>query len=218
MEITDLRLYVVTDSKLAGNRPLANIVDESLRGGAAVIQLREKDLPTGAFLQKAFMLKKIVKKHRNILFIINDRLDIALAAGADGVHLGQDDMPVKIAREILGPAAVIGLSVSSGAEARQGQADGADYLGVSAVFGTPTKKEAAAVGLAGLQEIRAAVSIPLVGIGGINSSNAAAVIEAGADGIAVVSEIMQAENPRQAAADLRETVNKAVELRKTLMQ
>ncbi len=210
-----MRVYVVTDSNLAVSGPLTEIVDESLRGGAAVIQLREKNLPTGAFLQKACLLKKIIKMYQDKLFIINDRLDIALAVGADGVHLGQDDMPVNIAREILGPAAVIGLSVSSAAEARQGQADGADYLGVSAVFSTPTKKDAAAVGLGGLQEIRAAATIPLVGIGGINRSNAAAVIEAGADGIAVVSEIMQAENPRQAAADLLKTVNTAVDLRQT---
>ncbi|PKM83724.1 MAG: thiamine phosphate synthase [Firmicutes bacterium HGW-Firmicutes-13] len=204
----NLDVYVVTNRQLAGVRPLGTIVEESLAGGASVIQLREKDISTRDFVELAAQLKKIVRKY-NSLFIINDRIDVAQAVGADGVHLGQDDMPAVTARDILGKEAVIGVSVSTLEEAEKAVRDGADYLGVSAIFSTPTKSDAVVVGLSGLRKIADAVQIPLAAIGGINAGNAADIIRAGADGVAVVSEIMKADNPRLATARLLEKIKAA---------
>ncbi len=204
----NLEVYVVTDRQLAGERPLASIVEESLAGGATVIQLREKDISTREFVELAAQLKKIVRKY-NSLLIINDRIDVAQAVGADGVHLGQDDMPAVKARDILGKGMIIGVSTSTVEEAEKAVHDGADYLGAGAIYGTPTKSEAVLTGISGLQEISKAVQIPVVAIGGINYHNTADIIKAGADGVAVVSEIMKAKDPRLAAAQLLETVKAA---------
>ena len=144
---------------------------------------------------------------RALPLIVNDRLDLALAAGADGVHLGQGDLPCALARRLAGPDFLIGVSVGSPAEATQAEREGADYLGVGPVFDTPTKTDApAATGLAGLRAIRAATRLPLVAIGGIHAGNAAEIIRAGADGVDVVSAIMAAPDPRAAARALAAAV------------
>lgn len=202
----DTTLYLVTDSSLAGGRPLEEVVSEAVRGGVTIVQLREKHLSTKGIIEKAFRIKEITDR-AGIPLIVNDRLDVALACGAAGVHLGQDDMDCRLARRIAARAAgedfIIGVSVSTVAEALQAEADGADYLGVSPVFSTPTKTDTpAATGLEGLRQIRQAVRLPLVAIGGINSFNAAMVIQAGADGVAVVSAIMASLDPCMAAATL----------------
>jgi len=142
--------------------------------------------------------------------IINDRVDVALAVGADGVHLGQKDMPLAAARAIVTDTMLIGISAESLADAVAAEKGGADYLGVSPIFATPTKPDAAApLGLAGLQAIRRAVHIPLVGIGGLNRQNAAAVLRCGADGVAVVSAIVAAEDPERAARELVQVIRSA---------
>jgi thiamine-phosphate pyrophosphorylase len=206
----DFKLCVVTDRKLAGDRELPDIVSESLAGGAGMIQLREKALSSREFFLLALEIKKLFKDYPDRLFIINDRVDIALASGADGVHLGRDDLPVLSARKILGPRAVIGASVSSAEEAERAFSEGASYVGAGAVFPTPTKPEAEAVGLSGLQDISSAGRLPVIAIGGINRNNAPEAVLAGASGIAVVSEVMASENPRLAVRELLEGVMSAL--------
>src|SRR5208283_848904 len=180
----DFRLYLVTDRILSGGRPLEQIVRESAAGGVTVVQLREKDAGAREFLEQAFTLRQAASDLA-IPLIINDRVDIALACLADGVHLGQEDMHCALARRIAGKNMIIGVSVSTADEALEAEADGADYLGVGPLFATPTKADALpATGLGVLRTIRQAVRIPLVGIGGITSTNAVDVIRAGADGVA----------------------------------
>lgn len=195
----DVTLYLVTDRGLAGGRPVEAVVSEALEGGVTLVQVREKELGTRRFLEQAMAVKEAADRF-GVPLIVNDRLDIALACGAAGVHLGQDDMDCPTARRLAGKNFIIGVSVSTPEEAIQAEADGADYLGVSPIFATPTKTDAPQpTGLTGLEAIRAAVGIPLVGIGGIHEGNAAEVIRAGADGIAVVSAIMAAPDPRAAS-------------------
>jgi thiamine-phosphate pyrophosphorylase len=202
----DYSLYLVTDRGLSRGRPTLDIVRAAVQGGVTCVQLREKTVSTREFIAAALQLKPFLKSC-GVALIINDRVDVALAAGADGVHLGQSDMPLAAARSLTGPAMVIGISVESVADALAAQSGGADYLGVSPVFATPTKTDAAApLGLAGLRAIRAAVRLPLVAIGGLNLANAADAVRSGADGIAVVSAIAAAEDPAQAARDLARAV------------
>ncbi len=198
-----LLLHLVTDRSLSQGRSLVEVVAEAVAGGVTCVQLREKECSTREFLQEALALKELLQSLR-VPLIINDRVDIALAVGAEGVHLGQQDMPIADARR-LGPASwIIGVSAESVADAMRAEREGADYIGVSPVFATPTKTDTAApLGLDGLRKIRAAVRTPLVAIGGINLSNAQAVRQAGADGLAVVSAIVAADSPREAAAGLR---------------
>jgi len=198
----DYSLYLVTDAALAGRRAIEEIVREAVAGGVTVVQLREKGASSREMLRQARALRDLLAP-RGVPLIVNDRCDVALAAGADGVHVGQGDLPCVLVRELAGPDLVIGVSVSTVEEAVQAERDGADYLGVSPVFETPTKTDTPpAVGLDGLRRIREAVRLPLVAIGGIHAGNAAAVIRAGADGIAVVSAIMAAPDPRAAARAL----------------
>ncbi len=205
----DFGLYLVTDRVLSGARPLEQIVRESAAGGVTVVQLREKDAGARAFLDEAFALRQAASDLA-IPLIINDRVDIAMACRADGVHLGQGDMHCALARRIAGKDMIIGVSVSTVDEALEAEADGADYLGVGPLFATPTKADALPpTGLGVLQTIRQAVRIPLVGIGGINHTNAGDVIRAGADGIAVVSAIIASPNPGAAARALRSAVDQA---------
>lgn len=205
----DYSLYLVTDDALAGGRSIEWIVAEAVAGGVTCVQLREKHAESRAYYERARALRERLRP-LGIPLIINDRLDIALAAGADGVHLGQGDLPCVEARRIAGPNFLIGISVSTTAEAQAAARDGADYLGISPIFDTPTKTDTPpATGIDGLRAIRAAVSLPLVAIGGIKAENAAAVVRAGADGIAVVSAIMAAADPRAAARALADVVARA---------
>lgn len=208
MRSLDYTLYLVTDRRVAGSRPIEEIVTEAVRGGVTVVQLREKELGDVDFLRQAIVLKELADR-MGVPLIINDRLDIAMACGATGIHLGQEDMGCAQARKIAGEQLVIGVSVSTPEEAMKAEFDGANYLGVSPVFSTPTKTDTPGpAGLDGLRKIREKVRVPLVGIGGISVANAADVIRSGADGIAVVSAIMASQDPCMAARSLRSVMGK----------
>lgn len=203
----DIRLYLVTDRSLSQGRPLSWVVEEAVKGGVTMVQLREKDCPTGEFLSLAIALKKCLQPYR-VPLIINDRLDIALACDAEGLHIGQQDMPYKVARRLLGADKIIGLSVENLSDVEQANALDVDYIGISPVFDTSTKTDTAtALGLEGVREITRLSVHPSVGIGGINASNAAAIMEAGATGISVVSAIMSATDPQKAAAELKQIIH-----------
>jgi len=205
----DYSLYLVTDRGLAGGRPTLDIVMAAVQGGVTCIQLREKKCSTRDFIEQALAIKDFLKA-RGVPLIINDRVDVALAIKADGVHLGQTDMPLDIARKIVGDSMIIGISAESLADAVEAEKGGADYLGVSPIYATPTKTDTAPpLGLEGLRAIRAAVHLPLVGIGGLNRDNSAAVIENGGDGVAVVSAIVAADDPAAAAGDLKSIIDGA---------
>ena len=205
----DYSLYLVTDRALSLGRETANIVRAAIRGGVTCVQLREKHCATREFIEEALALKALLAD-ANIPLIINDRLDVALAIGADGIHLGQKDMHLTDARRLVGTSMLIGISAESVEDAIRAEAEGADYIGISPVFATPTKNDTAPpLGLEGIRRIRAAVSLPLVAIGGINHDNAVAVLQAGADGVAVVSAIVSAPCPRSAAAALRQQIQSA---------
>jgi len=203
-------LYLVTDRGLAGDRPLEEVVLAAVEGGAGVVQLREKELATRAFVESARRLKALLEP-RGIPLIVNDRVDVALAAGADGVHLGQEDMAYPDARALLGPDAIIGLSVETPEDVREAEGFDVDYLGVSPIFPTPTKTDTeGAWGLDGLAEVRRMSRHRLVAIGGLNATNAADAIRAGADAVAVVSAICAAADPRRAAKELAAVVDAAL--------
>ena len=205
----DYSLYLVTDRGLSRGRSTLEIVEAAVCGGVTCVQLREKSCATRTFIEEALAIKHRLKK-LNVPLIINDRLDVAQAVGADGVHLGQTDMPLDMARSIVGESMLIGISAESLADAVAAGNGGADYLGVSPIYATPTKTDTAPpLGLEGLQVIRAAVAIPLVGIGGLNAENCGAVIRSGADGVAVVSTIVAADDPEQAARQLSRTIETA---------
>ena len=196
------QLCLVTDSGLANGRSLAGIVAAAVQGGVTLVQLREKTASTRAFIEQARVLKRLLAPLR-VPLLINDRIDVALAAGADGAHVGQQDMPVTLARQLLGPAAIIGLSITELGQVRDRDVELADYLGVGPIFTQSTKLDATLpLGLDGLAEVRRATGKPIVAIGGVSAANAAAVRSAGADGLAVVSAIMGADDPRAAAAAL----------------
>jgi thiamine-phosphate pyrophosphorylase len=198
-----LRLYMVTDQLLMRGRPLADVVAAAVQGGVSCVQLREKDLGTREFLAQALLLRKLLAPLR-VPLVINDRIDIALACGAEGVHLGQSDLPVAEARKLLPPEVFIGWSVESMGDVVQSAALPLDYLGVSPVFTTPTKTDTGrAWGLDGLARVRAATRLPLVAIGGIHAGNARQLLRAGADGLALVSALCAADDPQAAAAGLR---------------
>jgi len=206
MKKEQLRLYLVTDRKVAGGRDLFEIVREALEGGVTMVQLREKDCDTGTFLDIAVRMKEVLRGS-GVPLIINDRVDIALACGADGVHIGQSDMPYDTARQLLGPDKIVGLSVENLHEVEEANSLDLDYIGVSPVFATPTKTDTALpFGLDGLREARMISDHPIVAIGGINLGNAAEVVSSGADGIAVVSAIVGAKDPRRAAEELAEAI------------
>ncbi|MBP7733046.1 MAG: thiamine phosphate synthase [Caldisericia bacterium] len=189
----DLTLYAVTDKCLIGRKPFLEAVEEAIAGGSTMIQLREKNLSTKDFLQTANQVHQLCQKF-NLPLIINDRADIALACKADGLHIGQDDLPLKIAREILGADKIIGVSVSTPAQALNAEKDGADYVGVGTIFSTGTKIDAQKVDFKTLEEIRNIITIPVVAIGGINERNALQLVKSRIHGIAVVSAIFGYED------------------------
>jgi len=208
-------LYFVTDRGLCGDKKLADVVLQAIRGGAACVQLREKDVTTRFFVEEALRIKALLAPFK-VPLIINDRLDVALAVEADGVHVGQEDMPYEIARKLLGSRAIIGLSVETWEDVERAQGLDVDYLGVSPVFATPTKTDTKEPwGREGLARIRAFSRHPLVGIGGLNASNAEAVVMAGADSVAVVSAICAAPDPFTASRELTEIIRAALTKRAT---
>ena len=179
----------MTDEACLHGRPLLGCVEEALAAGVTLVQYRAKAADGGVLYAEACRLKELCDKY-SVPLIINDRLDIALAVGAAGVHLGQDDLPCAVARRLVGEDFIIGVSAHNPAEAVQAVSEGADYLGCGAVFGTATKHDVAKLGLENLRSIRKAVTVPMVGIGGITADNYAEVLATGADGAAIVSGIL----------------------------
>ena len=207
-------LYFVTDRGLCGEKPLAEVVLQAIRGGASCVQLREKDVSTRFFVEEALRIKALMAPF-HVPLIINDRLDVALAVGADGVHVGQEDMPYETARRLMGPKAIIGLSVETWEDVERAESLDCDYLGVSPVFATPTKTDTKEPwGLDGLAKIRAFSRHPLVGIGGLHAGNAEAVVLAGADGVAVVSAVCASPDPFQASRELTGIIRAALQKRR----
>jgi thiamine-phosphate pyrophosphorylase len=194
-------LYAIIDSQALKGRSQTEVVSQVIRGGARTIQLRDKLHSKKELLPIAQQLKKLCAEH-NVLFIINDYLDIALASDADGLHLGQDDLPTKEARKLLPIDKILGCSTTTVDQATVAQADGADYIAVGSMYPTPSKATAKVVGLERLRQVRQAVTLPLVAIGGINKDNTAEVIAAGANSVAVISAILQAENVEKAARQI----------------
>ena len=197
-----LKLYLVTNRGLSLGRSLEEVVSEAVAGGVTMVQLREKDTSTGEFIRLACKLTDLLRP-LGIPLIINDRVDVALATDADGVHIGQSDMPYEIARKLLGPDKIIGLSVENMKDLLRANELDVDYIGISPVYGTPTKTDTAEP--FGLEGLRKAVELsvhPTVAIGGMNASTISDVIAAGADGVAVVSAICSADSPRLAANEL----------------
>jgi thiamine-phosphate pyrophosphorylase len=198
-----LRLYMVTDQALSCGRALQDVVAAAVQGGVTCVQLRDKQLSSADFLAQALALKALLAP-RHIALVINDRVDIALACGAQGVHLGQSDMPVEDARRLLPPEVFIGWSVETMEDVARSAALPVDYLGVSPIFATPTKTDTKTPwGLLGLQQVREVTTLPLVAIGGLHAGNALDVLRAGADGLAMVSALCSAADPQAAAASLR---------------
>lgn len=199
-------LYLILDPSVAGTRSLSDLVKTALDAEVRLFQLRMKAAETGSLYEMAAALCPLVHKGGGT-FIVNDRCDVAAAVGADGVHLGQDDVPLADARAILGPGKLIGISTHNLAQAIEAQAGGADYIGFGPIFPTATKENPdPVVGVEGLREVKARLRIPIVAIGGINARNAAAVRAAGADCVAVVSAVLAASDPKGAIAELRKAI------------
>ena len=199
----DYTLYLVTDRQLMSCDSLTEAVEQAILGGCTMIQLREKELSSLEFYNQAVAVKQVTDKY-HIPLIINDRIDIAMAVQATGVHIGQHDLPAAAVRKVIGENMLLGVSASSIAEAIQAQQDGADYLGVGAMFPTGTKTDADSVSMEELQKIRTAVSLPIVVIGGINKGNAGRFKPMGIDGLAVVSAIIAQSDIKAAAAELND--------------
>lgn len=193
MQKIDYSLYLVTDSECIGKRSLLDCVEAALKGGVTVVQYRSKETEGGRMYEEALALKRLCDRY-GVPLIVNDRVDVALAVGAAGVHVGQEDLPCTVVRQLVGPEFIIGVSAHNPQEALKAAVDGADYLGCGAVFGTQTKSNVGRLGLENLKAIRRAVQLPMVGIGGINAANYAEVLATGADGAAVVSGILATED------------------------
>jgi thiamine-phosphate pyrophosphorylase len=196
----------VTDRELAGGRAIEDIINAAVKGGVTAVQLREKECTTLEYIELAKRIKRLLL-HTTVPLIINDRIDVALASAADGVHVGQNDMPYADARRLMGKDALVGLTVETMEQAREAEKTDADYLGVSTIYATPTKTDAIHEwGLEGLKKLRHQSNKPLVAIGGINLNNSADVIRAGANGIAVVSAICAASDPELASRELKSRI------------
>lgn len=198
----DYSLYLVTDRYLVGSKDFLTSIKRALEGGVTLIQLREKDATSKEFYEIGLQIKNIADEF-SVPLIINDRVDLALALDADGVHIGQTDLPLEVVRRIIGQDKLLGYSVSTSEEAIYGEKMGADYLGAGPVFPTGSKKDASEpIGLSGLKAIKQSVNIPVIGIGGIGSANLSQVKNTGIDGISVISAILSQEDPYHAAKEL----------------
>lgn len=203
-----MQLYLVTDSELMRDKDFYHCVEQAVKGGVTMVQLREKDCCTKSFIDKAKKLKEILSKY-NVPLIINDRVDIALACNADGVHIGQSDMPYSTVRELIGKDKIIGLSVESKEQVLEANLLDIDYIAASPVFATDTKPDTLITwGYEGVSWIKSMSRHKIVAIGGMNKTTIAETIKAGADGVAVISAIISNDNPYQAAKDLSELISK----------
>lgn len=205
MNKPDYSLYLVTDTDMCKRENLLDVTEKAIKGGVTMVQLREKDISSREFYTEAIEMKKLCQRY-SVPLIINDRMDIALAADADGLHIGQSDIPIDAARKVMGENKIIGVSAGNVTEAKTAVSGRADYLGVGAVFHTDTKKDAVDVGLNMLRKVRESVDIPLLAIGGINHSNIDLLKNSGIDGVAVVSCIMASDDPYAAAVKLSKKV------------
>lgn len=207
----DYRLYLVTDRNCLQQQTLEQAVEQAILGGVTLVQLREKAIASKDFYERALRIKAICH-HYNVPLLINDRVDIALAVEADGVHIGQSDLPCGVVRQFLGKDKIIGVSARTAQQAIQAQADGADYLGVGAMFATSTKQDAQTVTIASLTQIRQAVTLPIVAIGGINHTTlpvlqqALQAADTSIDGVAVVSAILGQKDVKLASQQLKEMI------------
>jgi thiamine-phosphate pyrophosphorylase len=195
----DPTLYVILDRAIVRNRSLDDLLAAVIDGGCRMVQLREKEWPSGRVLPLAERLRARCRA-AGTTFIVNDRVDLALAVDADGVHLGQDDLPARLARPLLRPGMILGVSTHSLTQARAAQAEGADYVAAGSMFATHSKTGFELVGPDLLRKLRGEIRVPLIGIGGITHDNVAEVIRAGADGVAVISAVGAADDPRAASA------------------
>ena len=202
----DYSLYVLTDEHLSRGKSHVELARLAAEGGADVIQLRDKHLESRQLYETALEISKICRQH-DVLFIVNDRVDIALAAKADGVHVGQGDIPAAVLRKFVPPDFIIGVSAGTAEEALRAEKDGADYVALSPVFDTSSKDDAGSGrGIEELKKMKQAVSIPVLAIGGINKDNIKEVIAAGADGAAVISAVVSQEDVTAAAASLKRVI------------
>lgn len=201
----DYTLYLVTDRSILKDRDLCLSIEEAILGGVTLVQLREKDVSSREFYEIGLKVKEVTSRY-NVPLMINDRLDIALAIDADGLHIGQGDLPAKVARKILGEDKILGVSASTLDEALKAEKDGADYLGVGAVFTTSSKDDARDVSIETLGKIKNAVNIPVVAIGGINENNLDELKPSNIDGIAVISCILGKNEIRKAAEEVRKSM------------
>lgn len=211
-------LYLITEESLSAGRKSLEVVREAASAGIDVIQLREKNLSLREKFQLGQQIKKICSRH-NITFIVNDRLDLAQALDADGVHLGQSDLPLRSARRILGPDKIIGLSAWRNQEITAAETDGADYLGVGAIFETGSKQLTPAkngIGLQRMVEIRKRTDLPLIAIGGLNKNNAPQVIKSGADCVSVITALTKAEKIENETREFKQIIKKAKSKRRAL--
>ncbi len=205
MKNLDLSLYLVTD-KSDDVEKFLNTIEEAMKGGVTVVQIREKTAETIDFYNLALKVKEITAKY-NVPLIINDRVDVALAIDADGVHVGQSDMPCDVTRRLIGEDKILGVSAATIDEAKKAQKDGADYIGSGAVFPTATKDDAPSITKKDLKKIVESIDIPVVAIGGINLKNACELTDTGIAGLSVVSAIMSADNPKKASEELLKIFN-----------
>lgn len=205
MNKLDLSLYLVTDNSDDVEKFL-NTIEEAIKGGVTVVQIREKTAETLDFYNLALKVKEITTKY-DVPLIINDRVDVALAIDADGVHVGQSDMPCDVTRRLIGKDKILGVSASTVDEAQKAERDGADYIGTGAVFPTATKDDAPSVTKDGLKEVVKSINIPVVAIGGINHDNASELIDTGIAGLSVVSAIMSADDPKKSSEELLKIFN-----------
>ena len=215
MKKANWTLCLIADVEAAGRRKMTSLIDKAVGAGATLVQLRSKKLSSRHFLELALQTSEVLRR-KNVPLIINDRLDIALACDASGVHLGQEDLPLHLARKQLGGRRIIGITVNTAEEAIEAESSGADYLGVGPVFFTPTKERLKPVlGLEGLRAIRKKVGIPILAVGGINAENAAEVMATGVDGIAVVSAILGSKDVQAATRKLLRAIrNRRVKIKR----
>lgn len=209
MNAKDLCLYIVTDRGWLGNQTLETQVEAALAGGATFLQIREKDMDKETFINEALSLKKLAAEY-NVPFVVNDAVDIALAVDADGVHIGQEDGNVAEVRKQISKEKILGVSVGTVEEALSAQGDGADYLGVGAIYATPTKDDAQEVGADGLKAICEAVDIPVVAIGGLNRDNFSVLKNTGASGAALISAIFNNDDITRNTREIKEIIEEVV--------
>lgn len=206
----DLSLYLVTDKRNKTDDEFLEIIEEAIKGGTTVVQIREKEGETLDFYNLALKVKEITSKY-NVPLIVNDRIDVALAIKSEGVHIGQTDMPADVARSLIGDEMILGVSASTVEEARKAEKDGADYIGTGAVFPTTTKDDAPSITKDDLKEVTGSINIPTVAIGGITLENASELAGTGIAGISVVSAIMNSKDPKTASENLLKIYNEKID-------